>query len=317
VVSNQPAATVVGYGVAVTEPIADVPGHLTACLIESLAAAIAAAYKIDADTAAEQIAPLIALDRPLQQALAEHSDLAAIRRMRVFKNAEKAARKHVYNYLRRYRRAEAGGAAALNTLEALAPGEAPEAAQRAIRAICEAHVSAAERLPSLPQLHAFLAATAGEVASILDVGAGVFPLLFPFRACPKLECHRAIDKDKFAVRAVRAFARWNGLAMLSALDWSIADGWDAVMPPGQTEFDLALLFKVVPVVARQEPRLLDVLAETPAQRLLITGSKQAMAKRRAIAHRETGAIRSFVDRYGLTIRDQFETADEIGFLVTR
>jgi hypothetical protein len=300
-----------------TEPISDAADRLTACLIENLARSIAAAYKIDADTAAEQIAPLIELDRPLQQALAEHPDLAAIRRMRVFKNAEKAARKHVYNYLRRYRRADAGGAAALSTLEGLAPGEAPDAAQRAIRAICETHVSTAERLSSLAQLQTILAAVAGDVAGVLDVGAGVFPLLFLFRACPKLECYRAIDKDKLAMRAVRAFARWRGLAALSALDWSLADGWDAVLPPGRTEFDLALLLKVVPVIARQEPRLLDVLAKIPARRLLITGSKQAMAKRRAIAHREKAAIRSFVDRYGLTVRDQFETADEIGFVVTR
>jgi hypothetical protein len=300
-----------------TEPLSDAADRLTACLIETLARSIAAAYKIDAETAAEQIAPLIELDRRLQQALAEHPDLAAIRRMRVFRNAEKAARKHVYNYLRRYRRADAGGAAALRTLEGLAPGEAPDAAQRVIRAICETHVSTAERLSSLPQLQTILAAAAGDVAGVLDVGAGVFPLLFLFRACPKLECYRAIDKDKLAMRAVRAFASWSGLAALSALDWSLADGWDAVLPPGRTEFDLALLLKVVPVVARQEPRLLDVLAKIPARRLLITGSKQAMAKRRAIAHREKAAIRSFVDRYGLTVRDQFETADEIGFVVTR
>jgi hypothetical protein len=300
-----------------TEPASDASGRLTACLIKNLAESIAAAYKIDADAAAEQIAPLIELDRPLQQALAEHPDLAAIRRMRVFKNVEKAARKHVYNYLRRYRRADESGTAALSVLEGLAPGQAPDAAERAIRAICEAHVSTAERLPALPQLQTILAATTGEAASILDVGAGVFPLLFPFGVYPKLECYRAIDKDKFAMRAVRAFARWSGLAALSALDWSIADGWDVVMPAGRTEFDLALLLKVVPVVARQEPRLLDVLAETPARCLLITGSKQAMAKRQTIAHREKAAIRSFVDRYGLTIRDRFETADELGFLVTR
>lgn len=299
-----------------TEPTSDASDLLTACLIKNLAASIAAAYNIDADTAAEQIAPLIALDRPLQQALAEHPDFAAIARLRVFKNAEKAARKHVYNYLRRYRRADAGGAAALDVLEALTPGEGADIAARATRAVCEAHVSTAERLPSLTELQAILIAIAGEAVSILDVGAGVFPLLFPFRACPKLECHRAVDKDKFAMRAVRAFARWNGLAILSALDWSIADGWDAVLPPGRTEFDLALLLKVVPVVARQEPRLLEVLAKTPARRLLITGSKQAMAKRQAIAHREAAVIRSFADRYGLTICDQFETADEIGFVVT-
>jgi 16S rRNA (guanine(1405)-N(7))-methyltransferase len=300
-----------------TGPTADLPRRLTGCLIREFAQSIAAAYTIDADTAAECIAPLIESDILLQQALAEHPDIAEIRRMRVCRNAEKAARKHVYNYLRRYRRAEDDGAPALRTLEALAPGEAAETAQRAIRTICESHVSTAERLPALKDFQAILASAAGEATSILDVGAGVLPLLFPFGACPKLECYCALDKDKFAVRAVRAFARWSGLAKLTARDWSIAHGWGAVLSPGRTEFDLALLLKIVPVVARQETQLLAALAETPARRLLITGSKQAMAKREAIAHRENATIRSFIERFGLTVRAQAETADELGFLVVR
>ena len=300
-----------------TGPTPDLSRRLTACLIRDLAEAIAAAYTIDVDAAAERITPLIERDRLLQQALAEHSDLAEIRRMRVFRNAEKAVRKHVYNYLRRYRRADDSGTAALDTLEALAPGEAPETAGRAIRAICESHVSTAERLPALAEFQAILASAAGAATSILDVGAGVLPLLFPFAACPKLECYCALDKDKFAMRAVRAFARWSGLAQLAARDWSIAEGWGAALSSDRTEFDLALLLKIVPVVARQEPQLLDVLAETPARRLLITGSKQAMTKRKAIAKRENAAIRSFIERFGLTVRAQVETTDELGFLVVR
>jgi len=300
-----------------TGPAPDLPRRLTARLIRDLADSIAVAYTIDADAAAERITPLIERDRLLQQALAEHPDLAEIRRMRVFRNAEKAARKHVYDYLRRYRRADDSGHAALNTLEALAPGEAPETAHRPIRAICESHASTAERLPALTEFQAILALAAGEATSILDVGAGVLPLLFPFEACPKLECYCALDKDKFAVRAVRAFARWSELANVTARDWSMADGWEEVLSPDRREFDLALLLKIVPVVARQEPQLLGVLAATPARRLLITGSKQAMAKRKAIAHRENVTILSFIDRFGLTVCDQFETADELGFVVIR
>ena len=79
--------------------------------------------------------------------------------------------------------------------------------------------------------------------------------------------------------------------------------------------DLALLLKVVPVVARQEPCLLEVLAKTPARRLLSPARSRPWPSARRSPIAKPPYIRSFADRYGLTICDQFETADEIGFVV--
>jgi len=53
--------------------------------------------------------------------------------------------------------------------------------------------------------------------------------------------------------------------------------------------DLGLLLKVVPVVRRQSPELLPVLAAIPADRLVISGCRNAMAKRRDIERREPGS----------------------------
>ncbi len=295
----------------------DMPAELTARLIGELARSIAKSYRIDSETAAKEIAPLLENDRALQRALAEKRNIREVQRMRVFKVAEKAARKHVYTHLRRYKRADSRLAEAVRTLDGLAPGQAAEAAEGAIRTICEAHVSTAERLPSIGAFHKVLAAEAKAATSILDVGAGVFPLLFPFDTCPALDCYLAVDKDAVAMRAVRAFARWRGGSLLQALEWSISEGWDPVMRAGRVEFDLALLSKLVPVVARQEPHLLPVLAKTPARKLLITGSKEALAKRQVIMHRERGCIMSFIEDYGLTLDARFETVDEIGFIVSR
>jgi hypothetical protein len=284
-------------------------------IVRDLAEDIAKTYKIDSAAAAEQIRPLVDADAELRRLLVDKGDADAVRRMRPFKDLEKRARRHVYHHLRRYKRTD-DLAAAVDRLEQLAPQQAPDIAAAAIQTICQSHVSTAERLPSLASFHAALLRHVGDARSVLDVGAGVLPLVFPFDRCPRLEAYVAAEKDPLAVRAVQAFARWAELAPLSALDWTIADGWDPVRRD-RAQFDVALLLKLVPVVGRQEPHLLPVLAATPARKLIITGSKEALAKRTPILHRELKTIRTFVQSAGLAIEDQFETDDEIGVVVAR
>ena len=282
-------------------------------IVRDLAEDIAGTYKIDPAAAAEQIRPLVDADAELRRLLGEKGGADAVRRMRPFKDLEKRARRHVYHHLRRYKRTD-DLAAAVDRLEQLAPHQAPDVAAAAIETICQCHVSTAERLPS--SFQAALLRHVGDARSVLDVGAGVLPLIFPFDRCPALESYVAVEKDPLAVRAVQAFAGWAVLARLVALDWTIADGWDPVRR-GRAEFDIGLLLKIVPVVGRQEPHLLAVLAATPARKLIITGCKEALAKRTPILHREQKTIRTFVQSAGLAVEDQFETEDEIGVVVAR
>jgi hypothetical protein len=285
-------------------------------IVRDLAEDIARTYKIDPAAAVEQIRPLVDADAELRRLLGEKGGADAVRRMRPFKDLEKRARRHVYHHLRRYKRTD-DMAAAVDRLEQLAPHQAPDIAGAVVQTICQCHVSTAERLPSLPSFHAALLRHVGDARSILDVGAGVLALIFPFDRCARLESYVAAEKDPLAVRAVQAFARWADLARLSALDWALADGWDPVRRRSRAEFDVALLLKIVPVVGRQEPHLLAVLAATPARKLIITGCKEALAKRTPILHREQKTIRTFVQSAGLAIEDQFETQDEIGVVVAR
>jgi hypothetical protein len=300
-----------------TAPSTDHSKRLTELLARELAASVARDYRIDISGAIEQIAPLVESNRALQEALGEKRDVAEIRRLRVFKDLEKRARRQVYNHLRRYKLADDEMTAAVNALERLPPGQEAYAAAGAIQAICAAHVSTAERLGSLHDFQTMLATHCAHATSILDIGAGVEPLLFPFGSCAPLESYLALDRDRLALRAIAAFARWSGLSILETREWSISNGWDSVVKPDGKTFDVALLLKVIPVVARQKPRLFDILAQTPARMLIITGSKEALAKRNVIMQRERSTLRSFVDRYGFTVHDSFETSDEIGMLLGR
>lgn len=73
----------------------------------------------------------------------------------------------------------------------------------------------------------------------------------------------------------------------------------------------------MPVVARQERERLATLAAVPARRLLVTGAKQAMVKRRAIDRREERVLRAFADDHGLAIVGELDTPSELGLLLAR
>ena len=109
-----------------------------------------------------------------------------------------------------------------------------------------------------------------------------------------------------------------GEGRLHAQRWSLDEGLGGIAGPaaGGT-FALALALKLVPVVARQERERLSIVARAPAERLLVTGAKQAMVKRRAIDRREERVLRSFAEDHGLAIVGTLDTPSEIGFLLER
>jgi 16S rRNA (guanine(1405)-N(7))-methyltransferase len=78
---------------------------------------------------------------------------------------------------------------------------------------------------------------------------------------------------------------------------------------------LALIMKVVPVVCRQQRELLSVLAETPADTWLLTGSRIALAKRRSIERREKRVLEEFVSLAGRTVKHEFVVEEEFAWVV--
>lgn len=287
-------------------------------LVAEVAAGVAASYRIGPEEAAELVAPLLASNRKLLELLAAESDPKRLRRMRVYKSAVAAARKAVYFSLRRYRQDEPALLEAIARLETLVPRTDPEAASRAINDILHCHVSTAERLPHFEQLQEQLVGRISSAASIVDVGAGVFPLLIPWDRLPALRTYLALDRDAAATRAVQACAAWSADGLLTARHWNAAEGWQVVLDAAGVErFDLALLLKLVPVVQRREPGLVATLGSVPARRLIVSGSREAMVKRRSIADREAGLLTAFARRFDFLVVDRFETDDEVGLVLER
>ncbi|MEM9557169.1 MAG: hypothetical protein AAGC60_23120 [Acidobacteriota bacterium] len=278
-------------------------------VVDALAADVASDYRIEPAEARTLLRPLVERDTKLRKALTKAPDLVGLQRMRAYRDARKKARKEVYYILRQYKRATPSGDDLPTLTEALRGAEDADAVESAARALLEAHSSTRERLSGRASFDRQLLAALGAPRSILDVGGGVYPLMFPFSALAasspkKLERYVALDRDAAVTDAVAAYAAAHTAAhpdsdlatTLEAYRWDLRDGWSAMeAPPGG--FDVALLLKVVPVVARQEPALLDVLASTPARRLVVSGSRVALAKKTDIEHRERTLLRRWAEAH--------------------
>ena len=287
-------------------------------VVAELAEDAARTYRIDPEAAKEVIAPLIQADLALSKALSSKGELKELQRMRAYKDAAKKTRRAVYTHLRRYKREEGTIAEATARLEAVPPGSKPAVVTEAVEAILAGHASTAERIGHRDAFIEAISTHLSGVCSVLDVGSGVMPLMFPFHRFPDIQRYFAIDRDKEAMSAVNAFAGSINLDRLVAQYWAISDGWDELSDHiGREMFDVAFLFKLVPVVSRIESKHLDVLANTPARTLIVSGSVQALAKRQTIMQREAGAINTFANDFGFRIVSRFKTSDEIFFVMRR
>lgn len=277
-------------------------------LVEELLDGVVRRYRIDRDQAREIVLAHLRRERALAALPAK--DATSIRRTTVWKNAESGARKAVYYALRQYR--SAGDLRAL-AAELSTTGE-EQARASIVQRIVEAHVSTRERLASLEDFHAGIRAYLSEDTRVLDLGCGVYPLLFAESTMPRPAHYLALDADGDSVAAVEAYAGAAGAEWLCAQTWRCGDGWSVL---GGATFDAALMLKLVPVLHRQERDSLAALRDVPARTLILSGAKESMTKRRDISRRERAILRGFVEEVEGEIAAEFETADEVVMVVVR
>jgi 16S rRNA (guanine(1405)-N(7))-methyltransferase len=278
-------------------------------LVGALADEVVRRYRIDRAAAVDAIAKSWTERPRLVAVIAASGSLDEVRRTRVYQDAAAAAKRDIYHRLRRYR------SGSFERLASLSAGASGEVLASRVAEIIAAHVSTAERSTHLDEFLAALTAAVGPVRSVVDVGCGVLPLVYPLDG---VDSYWALDRDRDAVGAVEDFARIRADGRLRPVVWDLADGWPRLFGGGlPRRCDVALLLKVVPVVARQSPHLLATLAAAPADLLVISGSRIAMAKRQDIERRETQVLQRFCTEYGLVERARFHTPDEICLVVER
>ncbi|MCY4213109.1 MAG: hypothetical protein OXF68_05740 [Gammaproteobacteria bacterium] len=284
-------------------------------LAERLAETVARRYRIGADQARGCIEGAWRGHEALRALARKNPSARALARTRLYRRAASQAKKDIYYRLRRYRQDADEFSEALERLRGAASGAPCQAAREAL---ARTHASTAERWPDLADFLERTRPVWGDCATLLDVGCGLMPLLFPFdRVGGRFRRYLACDRDARCVEAVNACPQ-TPPGLLEGCVWDIGDGWAALeSQTGIKRYDAAFLLKLVPVVARQQPGLLATLADAPADWLIVTGSRQALTRRRDISRRERSTLGSFAKRHGLVVESEFETASELGLVLRR
>lgn len=175
-----------------------------------------------------------------------------------------------------------------------------------VNALAKTHISTKERLPFIEHFNAQLLNLIGDAKTILDLGGGLYPLIFPFEKFPKLEKYVWLDKDKKVFNDLQTFAKAQPKLQLINEEIGTRD-WP--------HFDVVLMLKLIPVIYRQKRVLLSALAQIPAHKILVTASKEAMTKHQNIRKREDVVLKKFIDMTGKKVATDFETENEFGYLL--
>jgi hypothetical protein len=212
-----------------------------------------------------------------------------------FKEFVKKNKKELYYKLRRYK--------AVSDLEMSGSRE------ELLEKLSQVHVSSQERFAQNDVFYTELAKFISNASIIADVGCGVQPLYFPKDKFPAVTQYIALDKDRESINILHRFKDTfpGEYCWLHPKVWNISDGWDE-------PFDVALILKVVPVVKRIDPSLLDELAKVPANTIIVSGVKESMVKKHDIEHKERRAIANFIKACGRAVTAEFELDNEF-FLI--
>jgi len=203
-----------------------------------------------------------------------------------FREFVKKNKKELYYKLRRYKSGEL---------------EISGSKEEMLEKLSQIHVSSQERFA---QNHVFYEKLAPYLSGVIvDVGCGVQPLFFPKEKFPAVTKYIALDKDRESINILHQFKDAFDYSWLYPKVWNISEGWDE-------KFDVALILKVIPVVKRIDPLLLDELAKVPANTIIVSGVKESMVKKHDIEHKERRAINNFINICGRSAVAAFELDNE-------
>ncbi|MBN2054429.1 hypothetical protein JW905_05880 [bacterium] len=270
--------------------------------------AICARYKISRD---EAVALLIQewLSIPELASGAAAMDGARLRRLRVYREAVKRVKKRIYFGLRRYKSAPELFERLVEELErTVREGSADDAGRRVMAELLDLHASTRERRDIMVEVGAFVSPWLRSGSSILDLGCGLWPLQAAsfLPACPYL----ALDRDALCIRAVTAGAGLLAMPQLHARQWDLTsepDEWEDV----RDQWDLVIMLKLIPVLARVAPAVLDHIAALPAGRWLLSANATALTRRTDIERRERTVVRQFIERSGRMVTAEARCGDEL------
>lgn len=286
-------------------------------LLRREAESIAVRYRVSIEEAEAALGEAFAAAPELACRVRHRHAQEDVSRWRDYREVIRKCRKELYYGLRQYYRAPASVERLVEEFEREAEAAArPERIEELRQELLAAHTSTRERLQHYAEFYERFFELVGAPSTLLDVGCGMHPLSYPFAGRGELtELYVALDMDRRAIRALRAYARLVGTGRLVTMQASLEDRTWAERLPCSAPFELAVLLKVVPVLSRLDRAAVEGLAEAPARRLLLSGSRESMTRRQSIQARERGVLKRFIERSGRRIVAEFLAGNEFGYLV--
>lgn len=278
-----------------------------------LAAAFVKNYKYPLQDAADFFYDKLSKNEEISRLVATAATPKQLAKNAAFKEFVKKNKKELYYKLRQYKNNDDSKAELLQSLNDGA------VLNELLEKLAQVHVSSQERFDENEKFYTELLTTMGSAAVIADIGCGVQPVFFPKEQFPSLKKYIALDKDRESIEIMHRFKETfpAEYEWLYPMVWNISEGWEQVCRTFDADaFDAALILKVVPVVKRIDPVLLDELAKVPASTLMISGVKESMVKKHDIEHKERRAIMNFIKNSGRQVVGGFELANEFFIIVS-
>lgn len=291
-------------------------------LVDAELAAMLERYRAEPEHARRVLLEVLDRDVALAKELAKLErkgrPVAQVARTRAWKQAVSRARKRLYSELRRYVAREVDlGTLSKELAVAVETGDAV-AREQVRQRILEGHASTRERIGGSRDFEEALLAELDGVGSIVDLGCGVHPLMFPFARLPSLQRYLALDRDPGCIQSCAAWAEVVSPGVLDARRWSLQDGCASLAADAglgdDGVFDVALMLKFLPVLARQHRNELPLLSALPVRRWIVTGSAVALAKHEDIGRREGRVIQRALEELGLRVERRWQAGEEIAFV---
>lgn len=258
-------------------------------LISEQTKKICKTYKIEPQNVQKRLQQDIQSNQELSDLINKAKNLKQIYKTKVFKDFIKKIKKEIYYDLRTYQKDfDKKGT------------------------LTDTHISTKERSPHLKNLFEQIHEHLKNSETILDIGGGLFPASFPFENYPNLKHYIWLDKD---VKSYQKLKKQKYINVRLFNDRIGEKDWHEYLPEGQMQFDFVFMLKLIPVVARQENKLLDELGKTPFKLALITGSKEAMVKKIDIEKREDAVIKDFIEKSGWNVLKKVDIPNEFGYIV--
>jgi hypothetical protein len=288
-----------------TLKIKEIAAHLAASFVKN--------YKYPLQDATDYFYEKLSANPDIVTLITNAASAKQLSKSATFKEFVKKQKKDLYYKLRKYKNNDDTRAELLQSLtDAASAGELLEKLARV-------HISSGERFEEQATFYNELSQTIASATTIVDVGCGVQPLFFPKHQFPGVTKYIALDKDRESVEIMQRFKQAfpSQYEWLYPLTWNISEGWEQVRKTfGMDAFDAALVLKLVPVVKRIDPSLLDELAKIPASTIIISGVKESMVKKHDIEHKERRAIMNFIKNSGREVTGEFELSNEFFLIVS-